>query len=502
MNSLKIGLLTMLPLFNIAQAPNKFNFQSVLRNAAGVIQTDKQVSLKICILSGTSDGTAIYCETHFKKTDKAGLIHLQVGGGNGTSGSFGDIPWDNGPHFLQLEADLEGGSAFTLLGSQPLLSVPYALFANQADTVIHQKPETDPLFETSVAKGITQADTANWNRKTGNSVGAIQFWNGSAWINLQAGLPGQMLIISPSGIPSWETAPRTTLPTVTLTGLSRISPFSIDFTAEISSDGGSPITARGIVFGTQSDPTFINQTLGFGENAGSFEGTITALLPQTAYYVRAFATNDAGTRYSNQQMAITTLVASDVDGNTYPSIKIGSQIWFSTNLNVTKYQNMDNIDQLATNELWQGAAAGAWSFANNSAENENPYGKLYNWFAVSDMRKLCPEGWKIPSDEDWTILTDYLGGLDVAGGKLKATGISFWSIPNAWANNMSYFSALPGGYRDETGNFVGLGYYGLWWSATPNGENAWSRYLFNEFNYVSRENYPKHQGLSVRCLKE
>ena len=502
MNYFKLFLLSILPLYNIAQSPEKINFQSILRNISGVIQTEKQVSLRISILSGTPTGAVVYSETHFKKSDHSGLINLQIGGGQVNSGSFGDIKWENSPHHLQLEADLEGGSQFTFLGTQPLLSVPYSLFASKADSVLHQKAETDPLFENSVAKGISQADTAYWNRKTGNTTGAIQIWNGTQWINLQAGMPGQTLTISNNGTPSWETAVKTILPTVTLDGISRVSPFSIDFNADISSDGGSQITGRGIVVGTQSEPTLLNQTISFGGNAGSFEGTIPGLSPQTPYFIRAFATNEAGTRYSSQQMVMTTLLATDVDGNTYPGIKIGTQIWFNKNLNVTRYQNRDSIEQISTDALWQNASEGAWSFSNNSSDNQDVYGKLYNWYAVSDTRKLCPAGWKIPSDEDWAILTNFLGGSDVAGGKLKATGISFWLIPNAWATNLSYFSALPGGYRDVGGSFAGLGYYGLWWSSTPNGTEAWSRYLYNEFNYVSRESYNKNQGLSIRCLME
>lgn len=492
----------LLPFISFAQAPEKINFQSVLRNKEGEIMANKAVSLKINILEGAINGPMKYVETHIKMTDKSGLISLQIGAGSIFSGSFESINWRNGSHFIQLMADFEGGSQFILLGTQRLFSVPYALFSNVADTVLHIKSESDPYFDLSVAKGITQADTAYWNRKTGNTIGDIQVWNGSNWENVTVGLPGQLLTISPMGIPIWHPSPNIVLPTVNLSGLYKILPFSIDFSVEISSDGGGQVLEKGIVFSTHISPTLLDNTILKGPDAGSFTGSISSLLPNTTYYIRAFATNNLGTRYSNELLGNTSLMATDIDGNLYPGIKIGNQTWFSKNLNVTKYQNNDNVEQVISSIAWLNLMEGAWSYSNNSSSYGGTYGKLYNWFAATDTRKICPVGWKIPSDADWTILTDFLGGLDVAGGKLKSTGISIWQIPNNWANNLSYFSGLPGGYRDESGLFLGLGYYGLWWSSTSDGPNALSRYVYNEFNYASKDSSAKNQGLAIRCLME
>jgi uncharacterized protein (TIGR02145 family) len=491
-----------LPLISFSQAPEKINFQSILRNKEGEILANKAVSLKINILEGAINGPIKYVETHIKTTDKSGLISLQIGTGSIISGSFKGIKWGNSSHFIKLEADFEGGSQFILLGTQLLLSVPYALFSNVADTVLHVKTETDPLFDLSVAKGITQADTTHWNRKTGNTTGDMQVWNGTSWENVSAGLPGQLLTISSMGIPIWQPSPNIVLPTVNLSGLYKILPFSIDFSADISSDGGGQILAKGIVYSTHNLPTLLDFTIMRGPDAGSFTGSISSLLPNTTYYIRAFATNNLGTRYSNQLLENTSLIATDIDGNMYPGIKIGTQTWLSKNLNVTKYQNNDNIDHVISSITWLSLVEGAWAYSDNSSSYGGTYGKLYNWFAATDQRKICPIGWKIPSDEDWTILTDFLGGLDVAGGKLKSTGISLWQIPNNWANNLSYFSGLPGGYRDESGQFLGLGYYGLWWSSTSDGTNALSRYVYNEFNYASKDSSGKNQGLAIRCLME
>jgi uncharacterized protein (TIGR02145 family) len=501
MHRIILSLILIIPILTVAQAPEKINFQSIIRDKEGVIWSNKAVSLKIGILEGGANGTITYLETHNKTTDMSGLISLQIGTGNIISGAFHQINWGNAPHFIRLEADFEGGSQFLLLGTQLLSSVPYALFTNVADTSLHEKTEIDPVFNLSIAKGISQADTAYWNKR-GNNPGDIQVWNGSIWVNVPAGMPGQTLTISPNGIPGWLSSLNTVLPTVSMTGLSEIFPNSVRFNAQVLSDGGGHIISKGIVYGTQMLPTLLDQSIINGTANVAFEGTITELLPNTPYYFRAFATNEQGTRYSNQLLENTTSLVTDVDGNIYQGVKIGTQIWLNKNLMVTKYQNRDTIYEVTPDGLWQNLLSGGWSNIDNTADNNETYGKLYNWFAVSDERKLCPQGWKIPSDEEWTILTSYLGGLDVAGGKLKSTGITFWGIPNAWANNLSFFTGLPSGYRDQLGMFFGVGYYAIWWTSTSNGAEAWSRYVYNEFNYASKETLSKNQGLSIRCLSE
>jgi uncharacterized protein (TIGR02145 family) len=491
-----------LPSFSTAQAPEKINFQSVVRKQDGALWSQATVALKIRILEGGVQGTVSYEENQIKTTDPFGLISLQIGTGTVITGVFKNIKWGDNPHYIQILADFEGNHHFTLLGTQELLSVPYSLFANIADTVLHIKPELDPLFHVSVAKGISQADTAYWNRKTGNQIGDMQVWNGSQWINIPVGLPGNQLIVSPAGIPHWQDLENTVLPSVALLNLSRVLPFSLDYQADISCDGGSPVTSKGIVYSTNSLPTLSDITIPRGPEAGSFTGTISGLLPNTTYYLRAFANNEAGTRYSNQISELTPPIATDVDGNLYQGLKIGNQTWLNKNLNVSKYQNNESIQQITAAGVWGGLTEGAWAFPDNAPENESVYGKLYNWFAVTDIRKICPQGWKVPSDEDWNILTDFLGGLDVAGGKLKSTGISLWQIPNNWASNLSNFSGFPAGYRDETGQFLGLGYYGLWWTSSGENGQALSRFLYNEFNYVSKDAADKKQGMAIRCILE
>jgi len=146
---------------------------------------------------------------------------------------------------------------------------------------------------------------------------------------------------------------------------------------------------------------------------------------------------------------------------------------------------------------------GAYAIYNNENANNNIYGKLYNWYAVSDSRGLCPSGWHVPSDIEWTSLTNYLEGASIAGKKIKTTGTVFWQSPNTESSNESGFSALPGGYRDSSGSFFSIRKNASFWSATEDASShAWVRSLNNNNGYVNHTIFNKQNGLSVRCLRD
>ncbi len=188
------------------------------------------------------------------------------------------------------------------------------------------------------------------------------------------------------------------------------------------------------------------------------------------------------------------------------SVKIGKQIWQAENLNVERFRNGDLIPHALTDEEWKEAgdrSEPAWCYYDNDTENGKIYGKLYNWYAVNDSRGLAPEGWHIPTDEEWTILTDYLGGEEVAGGKMKTTGMAYWESPNEGATNESGFSALPGGYRNYDYSFDIIRNYAIFWSVDTKGGNyAWYRSLSNNDGNLSRNGNLKIDGFSVRCLRD
>jgi uncharacterized protein (TIGR02145 family) len=184
------------------------------------------------------------------------------------------------------------------------------------------------------------------------------------------------------------------------------------------------------------------------------------------------------------------------------SVRIGLQNWASCNLNVSTYANGDVIPYVDDPTEWSNLTTGAWCYYNNDPANEAVYGKLYNWYAINDPRGLAPAGWKIPTDDDWTILTDYLGGENVAGGKLKEAGTTHWLAPNTDAINNYDFTALPGGYRGNTGDYYNIGTNGYWWSSTENDTyDAWYRYLNFDTGNAYREIGSKKDGVSVRLIK-
>jgi uncharacterized protein (TIGR02145 family) len=193
---------------------------------------------------------------------------------------------------------------------------------------------------------------------------------------------------------------------------------------------------------------------------------------------------------------------TDIDGNTYKTVTISTQTWMAENLKVTKYNDGIAIPNVTDNTAWSELTTGALCDYDNTPSNSKTYGKLYNWHAVN-TGKLCPTGWHVPSDAEWTELTDYLGETD-AGGKLKETGTTHWNSPNTSATNETGFTALPGGARSsDYGVFTNIGYHGYWWSATEiYATTAWSRTMSDNYNYVYRFYSNKEIGFSVRCVRD
>ena len=357
----KVLFLILFPLFAYSQAPQKINFQSVLRNSVGEVLSNKTVAIRISILSGSATGTNVYAETHSKTTDASGLMSIQIGNGTVVSGLFSTIEWGSTAHFIKLEADFNGGTNFVLLGTQELMSVPYALYASKTDT------------------------------SSLNLVNRFSY------------LQNQIELLS-------------------------------SYTS---------LLASGLV---------------------------------------------------------------DIDGNNYPVVKIGNQIWMKENLRVSRYNNGDVIPVVTDNAEWRGFTNGKRSWYNNdSSTYEIPYGNLYNSYAVKDNRNICPSGWHVPSDGEWTTLVNYLGGESVAGGKMKTIGTAYWESPNTGAINLSGFSALPGGYRNFDGSFVNVRNDAFFWSAAENANiYAWLRNLFSSNGNVGRLNSygVESVGASVRCLRD
>lgn len=245
---------------------------------------------------------------------------------------------------------------------------------------------------------------------------------------------------------------------------------------------------------------------------GAVSGGVTTysdvkLLPNTEYTYKVAINNT--NNFSNEVSITTNNIVfkngngvMDICNNTYPSIIINGQEWTQKNLDVCKYRNGDIIPQVNDKTQWRNLTTGAWCYY---LDGDSKYGKLYNWYAVNDSRGLAPQGWHVPSDSEWTILSDYLGGADFAGGKLKESGFVNWNKPNAGATNESGFLAIATPLRYGDGTFTSMDEEknsAFFWSSTKN-DNLTAIYyrLFYGFERFDRSTYGLNSGWSVRCIK-
>jgi uncharacterized protein (TIGR02145 family) len=205
---------------------------------------------------------------------------------------------------------------------------------------------------------------------------------------------------------------------------------------------------------------------------------------------------------------------TDIDGNVYSTLIIGNQEWMQENLKTTHYKNGVAIPTGLSDAQWQATTSGAYAIYNDSAINNTVYGKLYNWYAVADPNGLCPTGWHEPEDWEWNVLIKTIdpsadttcsgcSQSQTAGGAMKEIGLSHWLGPNAGATNSSGFTGLPGGVRASNGPYSAIGVYGFWWSATQGSTaSAYCRSLMYGPSSVTRSNFSKNNGYSVRCVKD
>jgi uncharacterized protein (TIGR02145 family) len=391
MRFLLLSIITLLGGILFSQAPALIPYQAVARDASGQALNSATINARFTIHDGTATGTAVWQEVQTVTTSALGLFTVQLGSDVPLTG----VNWANGSKFMQVEIDL--GQGFVDMGTQQMLSVPYALHAGSVHLNVSSSGDTLFVGEGSlvIVPGISEAN----NNSNGGG-------------------------------------------------------------------GGSGGTTTGTTLHTCGVPNVHNPDLTYGS-------------------------------------------MTDQEGNVYKTIVIGTQEWMAENLNTSIYRNGDAILTDLDNVAWQSVTSGAWCYYNNDESQACPYGKIYNWYACVDSRQLCPVGWHVPSDAEWNVLTSYLGGVDIAGGKMKTTGnieaaSGLWHSPNIGATNNSGFSGDPGGGRYNVGGYSGINSNGYWWSSTENGFNdAWGSGL----NYINLivlwyGNFPKHFGFSVRCLRD
>ena len=308
-----------------------------------------------------------------------------------------------------------------------------------------------------------------------------------------------MLIVFLSACNKKESAVVITVPVLSTTEVSSLTQTTCKSGGTITSDGGAAISARGVCWSTSPNPTISDRKTSDGTGTGTFTSSIAGINADSTYYVRAYATNAAGTAYGN----IVASLLTDLDGNVYHKVKIGTQTWMVENLRTTRYRTGEGITNNKSNLAWNNATYGAWCDYNNDSLNEKKYGKLYNWIAISDSRNIAPVGWHVATNADWATLVAYLGGEGVAGGKLKEVGLANWIIQNVGATNEYQFTALPGGQRSAAGSFGGIGESGFWWTSTENNSSDAHFWYINNINTTAHKDYDnKLYGRSVRCVKD
>jgi len=292
------------------------------------------------------------------------------------------------------------------------------------------------------------------------------------------------------------------LPILKTSDVSSITTSSVICGGNISSDGGSSILARGICWNTSQYPTIANNITSDGTGTGNFSSSIESLDPETKYYVRAYATNNKGTKYGNEQSFTTAKgekIIQDKDGNIYHSITIGTQTWMVENLITTKYNDGTTIPNVTDNTTWYNLTTGGYCDYNNVTAYGTKYGHLYNWNAVN-TDKLAPTGWHVPTYDEWFILINYLGGYTVAGGKLKS--LTYWTSPNIGATNSTSFTGYPGGIKGTSGFFQASS-GGYWWSSSAYSDTmGWLIFMRYDNAQCLGNRVEKYSGLSVRCIKD
>jgi uncharacterized protein (TIGR02145 family) len=299
---------------------------------------------------------------------------------------------------------------------------------------------------------------------------------------------------------SFTTATPVDLPIVTTGSVSNINGNSASVGGEVISSGGAIVTSRGVCYSTSQNPTISGSCVSSSNGIGLFSSTITNLIVNTTYFVRAYATNSSGTAYGVNKSFVTLPyingTVADIDGNVYPTVQINTQIWMAANLKVKRYRNGDNIPNVINATTWSQLTTGAWTQYENTVSNESSYGILYNWFAVTDNRGVCPTNWRVPTDDDWKLLETRLG--TTTGRNIKSS--TGWSN-NGNGSNAFGFNALPAGLRDRFGTYLGLGTRTHFWSSSPSSSlSSISRILTTE-DPLFRGVDNNKTGSSIRCIR-
>lgn len=451
---------------SFGQSPYMINYQAVIRNAENVLVNDRLVSIKLSIIRETDTGNIVFSEIHQTKTNKNGLISIQLGIGNQQTGSLAQIDWSEGPYFLKTETDPEGNDNYTISGISQIVSVPYALYAKTAEKLTTEPLEKDPVFTTSPAVNITQNKITEWDH-------AFNWGNHKEAGYLKTEIDGSV--------------------TNELQDLNSVLQFGNSAGYRLIKNLGNPEEEH-----DAATKVYVDQ---LEKQLKNFRDTFFYYIEMMGGFINYYA--DKTEELEKMLLESGQYKISDIDGNLYRIVKIGEQYWMAENLKTTRFNDGSQIPFVPDDIEWQSLSTGAFCWYNNEMNLYAPiYGALYNLYSVQS-EKICPEGWHVSSFDEWAELCDFIGGFAEAGGKLKEISITHWQNPNTGATDSYKFTARPGGFRGNDGRYYEIGDYGYWWGPHYNDNGVYQNFImgYNSLIVFSYSSDPKN-GYSVRCVKD
>lgn len=463
-----------------AQAPNKFSYQAVVRNTSNQLVVNTLVGIRVSILQNSATGSVVYSETQMLSTNANGLVTMNIGDGTVIYGSFNNIDWSAGTFFLKSEIDPTGGTNYSISSTQQLLSVPYALYANEAGNSF----------------------SGDYNDLTNKPTIPAAANNATLTIQRNNSTVGTFTADASS-----DKTVNISVPTTTSDLTNNSGYITADQLDALLNAMNSRMDSLQTVLSAQNvEIASLSNTV---DSLGAYADSLGDIVDECG----CLSTFHCGTS-----------TISDYDGNAYSTVKLGGQCWMAENLRTTHYSNGDPIDLSTTTST---TIPYRYNPASDST-NVGTYGYLYNWAAVmngatsseanpSGVQGVCPTGWHVPSDAEWTAMKEYVSSQSqyICGSNSSNIGKALasttgWDSSTSTAcgvgttqstNNAAGFNARPAGnYYASGGN--GFGYYANFWTTTETSGNAYSYNLSYTSPSLNRSSSGKASGFSVRCVRD
>jgi len=499
-----IILATIVTLSCFGQTPRTFKYQAVARDASNQVLSNKTVNLKISIVADSENGTVVYSETHKPTTNVNGLLNLEIGAGTAVLGSFAGISWGTAAYYVKIEMDADGGENFKELGTSKLLAVPYALYAETSGG----GNTTAKLKSGTVSQWTTLNDSTMNSDYAKVGIGVSDGIDRSLVVNNQIGLygntPGLLLKNTASGNKLWDISSNTNDLFVNETGVGTSLSFKTGGSVGIGTTTPDQSAKLDVTSTTQG---FLLPRMTTDQRRAINAPAIGLQIYNLTTNCLNYYTPTGWVELCGSPVAVGpcngVTSVTDIDANTYSTVEIGTQCWMRQNLKVTHYNDNSAIPNVTDNTDWSNLTTGAYCNRDNDPSYAETYGFLYNGYATTDIRNVCPQGWHVPTQDEWSTLVTYLGTESMAGGKLKETGTVHWGSQNV-ATNETGFTALPGNWRSIDGWFPHIEIVGMWWTSTPNQYQAGAiQYAqMNAANtYCGFAGGLKNLAYSIRCIK-